>query len=131
MNMTVSSVYLTSKIFKATFSRSMQGFQILKSFLVNIHSSKAPNIKQVHWHPPIISWTKCNIDKVTRGFSGPSTCEGIIRDHHANFYGCFVVNIGNNTSFNVELIGSMTAIELLSKKVHTLCGWIPTLNGQL
>ncbi|KEH39416.1 hypothetical protein MTR_2g096700 [Medicago truncatula] len=78
------------------------------SFSVNIHSPKALNIKQVHWHSPIISWTKCNIDKAARGFSGPSACEGIIRDHHANVYGCFPVNIGNNTSFNVELIGSMT-----------------------
>lgn len=44
--MIVSSVYLTSNMFKATFSHSMQEFQILKSFLVNIHSPKAPNIKQ-------------------------------------------------------------------------------------
>jgi hypothetical protein len=29
---------------------------------VKIHPLKAPKIKEIMWHPPLIYWTKCNLD---------------------------------------------------------------------
>jgi len=40
----------------------MTEFFILKSFNINIHPLKAPTIKDVIWHPPLINWIKANTD---------------------------------------------------------------------
>lgn len=58
----------------------MVDFVILKSFKVDAHASKAPLIKQVDWHPPLIGWIKCNTDDTTKGNPGYSIGGGLFRD---------------------------------------------------
>jgi hypothetical protein len=41
---------------------SISDFSNLKKFNVTIHPPKAPDIKEVIWHPPISLWVKCNTD---------------------------------------------------------------------
>lgn len=41
---------------------SVTDFSILRSYRVKINYPKAPDIKEIFWKPPMINWTKCNID---------------------------------------------------------------------
>ncbi|MCI07754.1 ribonuclease H protein, partial [Trifolium medium] len=63
----------------------MAEFVILKAFHVKIHPFKAPKIKEMLWHPPLIYWTKCNSDGVAHDSPGNAACGGGLRNYQANF----------------------------------------------
>lgn len=90
----------------------------MKFFHVSIHHPKAPRIIQVNWYKPPCGWIKCNPDGASRRNPGLSTYGGIFRDSSGAILGCFSDFIGVSTSFNVELVGPMKAIELVYQK-----GW--------
>jgi hypothetical protein len=37
------------------------------------------------WHPPLISWTKCNSNEAIHGNPENAECGGVFRDYEANF----------------------------------------------
>jgi len=57
-----SNVALFGNNSKASSNSSMSNFAIIKKFRVNIHPPRAPQIKEVIWHPPISHWIKGNTD---------------------------------------------------------------------
>jgi hypothetical protein len=48
---------------------------------VKIHPLKAPKIKEIMWHPPLIYWTKCNLDEAARGNPDNAACDSVFRDY--------------------------------------------------
>ncbi|GAU26294.1 hypothetical protein TSUD_55920 [Trifolium subterraneum] len=118
-HMVISNTSLAGNHSSGSSFSDMHEFVILKAFSVTIHAPKAPRIKEVLWHPPIVSWIKCNIDGTAKGCPGPATCGGIFRDSNAAVVGCFAQNLHISTAFHAELIGAILAIELASKN-----GWI-------
>ncbi|MCI00245.1 ribonuclease H protein, partial [Trifolium medium] len=93
-------------------------FVILKAFNVKIHPPNTPKIKEILWHPPLTSWTKCNSDGAAHGSPGNAACGGVFRDYQANFLGCYAFNIGVTYALLVELMGAILAIEIAFEK-----GW--------
>jgi len=79
----------------------MTDFSILKNFNVTIHPPNAPK-----------DWIKCNSDGSAQGVPGLASCGGIYRNANAEHLGSFFFNIGVGSSFQVELIGAMLAIEI-------------------
>jgi len=94
----------------AVASSSMFDFIILKKFNVNVHPTKAPQIIEVIWHPPIFHWMKCNTDGSAN--NSTSACGGIFRDKDSKFLLCFAQNTGQSTAFHSKLCGAMKAIEI-------------------
>jgi hypothetical protein len=80
---------------------SISSFNILKKFNVTIHPPKAPDIKEVIWHPPISLWVKCNTDGTSNNLT--SFCGGIFRNRNSEFICGFADNIGRKSAF---IIGS-------------------------
>ncbi|GAU10940.1 hypothetical protein TSUD_426790 [Trifolium subterraneum] len=78
--MVISNTSLAGNHSSGSSFSDMHEFVILKTFAVIIHAPKAPRIKEVLWHPPIVSWIKCNIDGTAKGCPGPAACGGIFRD---------------------------------------------------
>lgn len=56
----------------------MVEFMILKNFNVKIHPPKTPKIKDILWHPPIIAWIKCNLDREVTDSSGIASNGGVL-----------------------------------------------------
>jgi hypothetical protein len=42
-------------------------------------------MKEIVWHPPLISWTKCNSNEAIHGNPENAECGGVFRDYEANF----------------------------------------------
>lgn len=78
----------------------MHKFVIVKVFSVFIHAPKAPQIKEAMWHPPIISWIKCNIDRTKKDCLGSANCGKIFRDDSVVVVGCFAQSINISTAFS-------------------------------
>ncbi|GAU44578.1 hypothetical protein TSUD_139510 [Trifolium subterraneum] len=93
---------------------SVLDFSILKKFNVTIHPPKAPDIKEVIWHPPIGLWLKCNTDGASNNLT--ASCGGIFRNSNSEFICGFVDNIGHNSAYIVELCGAMRAIEIAASQ---------------
>lgn len=53
-----SNVTLSGNNPQAPSNSSMTDFAIIKKFNVNIHPPRAPQIKEVIWHPPFRNWIK-------------------------------------------------------------------------
>ncbi|GAU49757.1 hypothetical protein TSUD_301830 [Trifolium subterraneum] len=80
---------------------SVLDFNILKKFNVTIHPPKAPDIKEVIWHPPIGLWLKCNTDGASNNLT--ASCGAYI----------------------AELCGAMRAIEIAASH-NWLNLWLET-----
>ncbi|GAU27662.1 hypothetical protein TSUD_126080 [Trifolium subterraneum] len=52
---------------------------ILNTFNIKIHAPKAPKIKEILWHHPLISWIKCNSDGAARGSLGNAAYGGVFK----------------------------------------------------
>jgi len=114
--MIIASSSLSSNSTSKTSNNSIRDFTILKIFFCNIHQPKPQAIKEVLWHPPLVNWTKCNIDGASQGNPGTSACGGIFRDHNADFLYCFFEPLGNSNSYYAELCAFMRAIEIANLK---------------
>lgn len=95
----------------------MIDFQILKKFNISIHPPKAPVIKEVIWHPPLINWVKANTDGSAS--STNSACGVIFNNCDAECLLCVYENLGLGNAFNAELCGAMRAIEVAHQKHWT------------
>jgi len=78
----------------------------LKTIFVLTHAPKAPQIKEVIWHPSIVS----HIDGTTKGILEPADCGGIFRDSNAAIVGCLSQNLNLFTAFHLELTAVMHTI---------------------
>lgn len=116
---TIGLSNLSGSIFNGSNSASMAEFVILKNFAVNGHSSPAPKIVQVQWHPPLSPWIKCNSDGAARGSPGLAAAGGIFRDCNGVFLGGFANFVGITMAFHAELHAAMIAIEEAFKR-----GWL-------
>jgi ribonuclease HI len=110
--MIISNTSLSGNSTSKVSNNSIRDFIILKKFNVTIHHPKAPQIKEVIWHPPIHSWLKCNIDGASKGNPGVSGCGGIFRNEEAEAVICFAEPLGLRTSYHAELCGLMRAVEI-------------------
>jgi ribonuclease HI len=126
--MIIGSTSLSGNLTKHVFYSSMSEFTILKNFKVKVHPPKAPVIKEVIWHPPILNWTKCNIDGAAT--STTSSCGGIFRNHLADFIGCFAERLTLCSAFFAEVSGALRALELASQNNWTNL-WIETDSALL
>jgi len=105
-----SNVTFSGNNTKASSNSSMTDFAIIKKFRVNVHPPRAPQIKEVMWHPPIRHWIKSNTDGSS---SSETSASGIIfRDSNADCLLCISKNLGMISAFHVELLGAMRAIEI-------------------
>ncbi|GAU35013.1 hypothetical protein TSUD_103360 [Trifolium subterraneum] len=93
-------------------SNSIRDFTFLKLFRISIKHPKTPVIKEVCWEPPLINWTKCNIDGAACGNPGFSSCGGIFRNFTADFVYGFAEPLGFVSPHYAELCGAMRAIEI-------------------
>jgi ribonuclease HI len=69
-------------------------------------------LKEIHWQPPWVNWTKCNIDGASCGNSGIASCGGIFRNHKADFLFGFAELLGVTSSCFAEFSGACRAIEI-------------------
>jgi len=70
VNMIISNTSLSGNFTTKASNNSIRDFIILKKFNITIHHPKAPQIKEVIWHPPVHFWLKCNIDGASKGNPG-------------------------------------------------------------
>jgi len=75
--MILASTSLSGNYTMKTSNNSIRDFTILKQFKVTTHHPKAPQIKEVVWHPPPAKWINCNIDAASKGNPDISACGGI------------------------------------------------------
>jgi ribonuclease HI len=106
----IANTSLTGNNTKKRSSNSIRDFSILKTFKVNIHHPNVPVIREIFWHPPLLNWTKCNIDGACS--QGLASCSGVFRNHEAEFMLCFAEPLGTCSPFQTELCAAMRAIEL-------------------
>ena len=97
--MLIANVSLCGNKTSKTTNASMSDFSTIKVFKVNIHSSKAPPIKEVLWHPPMHGLVKCNTDWASLGNHETSACGAIFIDNNAHFLACFAQKLENETPF--------------------------------
>ncbi|GAU35818.1 hypothetical protein TSUD_155930 [Trifolium subterraneum] len=93
-------------------SNSIRDFTFLKLFRISIKHPKTPVIKEVCWEPPLINWTKCNIDGAACGNPGFASCGGIFGNFTADFVYGFAEPLGFVSPHYAELCGAMRAIEI-------------------
>ncbi|GAU16217.1 hypothetical protein TSUD_298490 [Trifolium subterraneum] len=93
-------------------SNSIRDFTFLKLFRISIKHPKTPVIKEVCWEPPLINWTKCNIDGAACGNPGFASCGGIFWNFTADFVYGFAEPLGFVSPHYAELCGAMRAIEI-------------------
>jgi hypothetical protein len=116
-SMIISNASLSDNITELLVGHAMTDFCILKAFNVRNHQPKTPIITEIIWHPPPIRWVKCNSDGASKDNPSTSVCGGIFRDNQGNDLGCFASNLGMCDAFSVGLIGVITTIEIVQKKV--------------
>lgn len=95
----------------------MSDFALLKKFNITLHPSKAPQIKEIFWNPPLLPWMKCNTDGAVN--STTSACGGIFRNYKADFVFCFAENTCAGNAFHAELSGAVRAIEIAASRNWT------------
>ncbi|GAU13067.1 hypothetical protein TSUD_173670 [Trifolium subterraneum] len=93
-------------------SNSIRDFTFLKLFRISIKHPKISIIKEVCWEPPLVNWTKCNIDGAACGNPGFASCGGIFRNFTADFVFGFAEPLGIVSPHFAELCGAMRAIEI-------------------
>lgn len=90
----------------------MAKFVILKDFDVKIHTSKTPILKEILWHPPIVSWIKYNSGGAVHGSCSSIVYRGVFRDYQTNFLRYYASNIEICFAIHVEFMRSILAIEI-------------------
>lgn len=116
--MIVVDIKLAGSLSKGSCSNAVHDFRLIKHFSVTCHAPKAPVIKQVHWHPPIVGWTKCNSDGSARGNPGAVAAGEIFRNSQGFMLGCFSAFLGNRKPLYVEFSAAIMAIEFAHQR-----GW--------
>ncbi|KAI5434431.1 hypothetical protein KIW84_021320 [Lathyrus oleraceus] len=89
---------------------------IVNGFNVKLNPPKSCIVKDFLWHPPILSWVKCNTDGASVGVSGVAACGGIYRDHSGNHLGRFSMSIGVGNALMTELTTATMTIEIAKDK---------------
>jgi ribonuclease HI len=112
ISLIISSTYLTGNNTKKVSSNSIRDFSFLKLFRISIHHPKVPILKEVLWQPPLLNWTKCNIDGASNGNPGNASCGGIFRNNAADFIHAYAEPLGIASSFFAKICGAMRAIEV-------------------
>jgi len=123
INSIISNVALSGNNTSKASNSFVRDLVILKKFNINIHSPKAPIIKEVIWQPPIANWVKCNTDGASNTTN--SSCGGIFRNSDAILLCCFAENIGGGSAYHAEISGVLRAIEIASQR-RWLNLWIET-----
>jgi hypothetical protein len=95
-----------------TSTNSIRDFSFLKMFRISIHHSRPSIMREVLWIPPMMNWLMCNIDGASCGNPGNASCDGVFRNHEAEFVYGFAEPLGVRTAFVAELCGAMRAIEI-------------------
>jgi hypothetical protein len=113
ISLIIANTSLTGNHSKKISSNSIRDFSFLKLFNISIHHPRAPFLKEVLWHPPLMNWYKCNIDGASNGNPGNASCGGIFRNFASDFIYGFAEPIGIASSFVAEICGAMRAIEIV------------------
>jgi ribonuclease HI len=87
-------------------------FTLLKKFDITMNPPRVPTVKEIHWHPPLLNWIKCNIDGASHGNPGPASWGGVFRNYQANFLYAFAEPLGFASSYHAELCGAMQAVDI-------------------
>lgn len=66
--------------------------------------------------PPVLNWTKCNINGASQGNPSTSASGGTFRDHNADFLYCFSEPLGIRSSYYAELCAFVRATEIAKQK---------------
>ncbi|KAK2430924.1 hypothetical protein QL285_029213 [Trifolium repens] len=116
ISLIIASTSLSGNNTCKTSSNFMRDFSFLKMFRISIHRSRPNILKEVLWHPPLLTWLKCNIDGASCGNPGIAACGGIFRDHNADFVYGFAEPLGTCSAYVAEMRGFMRAIEIAFHK---------------
>jgi ribonuclease HI len=108
----MSNTFLTGSNTHKPSSNSIMDFTLLKKFDIIMNPPKVPTVKEIHWHPPLLNWVKCNIDGASHGNPGPASCGGVFRNYQANFLYAFAKPLGFASSYHAELCGAMQAVDI-------------------
>ncbi|KAJ4717068.1 Ribonuclease H [Melia azedarach] len=84
---------------------------ILSRLGIHPKFGKAPKVNPVYWSAPPVNWIKVNTDGLSKHNPGPSACGGIFRDYNGSFIGGFASSLGIQTSFFVEVMAVIFAVE--------------------
>jgi hypothetical protein len=101
INFIISNVCLSENCTNTSVCTNMVEFVILKPFNAKIHPPKTSRIKAILWHPPLISWIKCNSDGAAHGSSDNAACSGAFKAFFA---------------LHAELMGAILVIEIAFDK---------------
>jgi ribonuclease HI len=112
ISLIIANTSLTGNHTKKISSNSIRDFSFLKLFKISIHHPRAPILKEVLWHPPLLNWIKCNIDGASNGNPGNASCGRIFRNFVSDFIYGFAEPLGIASSFVAEISGAMRAIEI-------------------
>lgn len=100
----------------ATMFNIVHDLMVIKSFGVQCHPRKAPNIVEVEWHLPLQGWTECNTDGLCK--SGVAASGALFRTSAGEVCGAFVQRIGEGMSYYAEFLALLIAVEITAAK-----GW--------
>jgi hypothetical protein len=94
INLVIANVSLSGNKTSKFAGNSISEFSILKTFNINLKPPKAPEIREIIWHPPAVNWIKGNTDGTAADTPSKAVCGGLLRTHNAECIGCFSQNLG-------------------------------------
>lgn len=70
--------------------------------------------REVHvfWHPPKVSWLKCNVDDTSKDGGHAAGCEGVVRDSTSQWIFGFKMYLDRLDSLSAEMWGIWKGLEL-------------------
>jgi len=105
INLVIAYVSLPGNKTNKFAGDSISEFSIHKTFNINLHPPKAPEIREIVRQPPAVNWIKGNTDGAAAGTPSKAACGGLFRNHNAECIGCFSQNLGIGSSLFAELSG--------------------------
>ena len=112
INLIISGTALSGNNTHKTSAADITEFVILKALKIKIRPPRAPTIKEVIWHPPIMNWLKVNTDGAVTKNPPKAACGGIFRSSEGFSRGSFAQNLTTDSAFIAEIHGAMLAIEI-------------------
>ena len=93
-------------------SNSQNDLIVLRKLRIHRMTPEALISLPVSWCPSRLSWFKVNSDGASNGAPGPSGAGGIFRIFNGKSIGTFVVTLGIQFAFQVELQAVMRAVQI-------------------
>lgn len=104
---------------------TMSNFTFLKKFGIKFNPKRTTRALEFLWSPPLIGWTKCNIDGVVSGDPMMVACGELFRDHNPNHVLNFCDFLGTEFPEFAELFAAILAIEE-AKRRNIVKLWLET-----